>query len=61
MIDYIKKNKKFLSLTAIEKETGMPPTTLIKAVEGTQKLPKKWIEKLETFIKLTLWNQNQNP
>jgi hypothetical protein len=57
MIDWIKQNKKFLSLTAIEKEVGMPPTTLIKAVEGTQKLPKKWASKLENFIKINLsWN-----
>jgi hypothetical protein len=42
MIDWLKKNKDSLSIRGIEKELKMPDSTLIKAVSGVQKLPKKW-------------------
>jgi fructose-1,6-bisphosphatase len=51
MINWLKKNKKFLSIRAIEQHLEMPNSTLIKAVNGSQKLPKKWENKLNKFIK----------
>jgi hypothetical protein len=51
MIGNIRKNKNYLSIRAIEKELGMPDSTLIKAVNGTQTLPKKWAQPLSDFIR----------
>ena len=50
MIEKIKTNKAFLSIRGIEKELGMPDSTLIKAVNKVQKLPKKWEKPLNDFI-----------
>ena len=50
MIEYLRNNKRFLSIRAIEQHLEMPNSTLIKAVNGVQKLPKKWEEPLETFL-----------
>lgn len=50
MIDRLQKNKRLLSIRAIEKEIGMPDSTLIKAVNEVQKLPKKWEQPLNDFI-----------
>jgi len=51
MIDWLRKYKHVLSLTAIEKELGMPETILIKAVTDKQKLSEKWHEPLAAYIK----------
>jgi len=51
MLDWLKKNKKFVKIRAIEQELNMPDSTLIKAVNGVQKLSKKWEEPLNKFIK----------
>ncbi len=50
MIDWLKKNKSSLSIRAIEQQLGMPDSTLIKAVNGSQNLPKKWEQPLMDFI-----------
>jgi hypothetical protein len=50
MIDWLQKNKDFLSIRGIEKHLGMPDSTLIKAVTCTQKLPKKWEQPLTDFL-----------
>ncbi len=51
MIDWLKKNKRFIKIRAIEQKLNMPDITLIKAVNEVQKLPKKWIEQINNFIK----------
>ena len=56
MINWLKQNKKFLSIRAIEQHLKMPNSTLTKAVDGSQNLPKKWEETLKTFI-IGLQNQ----
>lgn len=43
---WLRANKDRLSFRAIEKELGIPDTTLSKAVNETQELPKKWVEPL---------------
>lgn len=54
MIEWLRKNKDSLSIRGIEKQLNMPDSTLIKAVKGIQKLPKKWEVPLKEFIeKLT--------
>lgn len=50
MINWIKENKQFLSLRAINDHLKMPVDTLQKAVNGAQNLPKKWIEPLNNFV-----------
>jgi len=50
MIEWLRKNKDSLSIRGIEKQLNMPDSTLIKAVNSSQELPKKWIEPLEKFI-----------
>jgi hypothetical protein len=51
MIDWLRKNKESLSIRGIERQLNMPDSTLIKAVNGAQELPKKWEQPLENFIK----------
>ena len=50
MINWLKENKSFIKIRAIEQELNMPDSTLIKAVNGTQKMSDKWIEPLKKFI-----------
>lgn len=50
MIDWLRINKESLSIRGIERQLKMPDSTLIKAVNGSQELPKKWIEPLKQFI-----------
>ena len=50
-IRWLKANKDRLSFRAIEKELGIPDTTLNKAVSGRQELPKKWVEPLTALKK----------
>jgi fructose-1,6-bisphosphatase len=50
MIDWLRKNKKSLSIRGIERQLKMPNSTLIKAVNGTQKLAKHWEEPLKQFL-----------
>lgn len=47
---WLKKNARFLSVSAIEKEIGCPATTIHKFVEGSRPLPNKWKEKTINFI-----------
>ncbi len=49
-IEWLKENKKFLSIRAIEKYLEMPDSTLIKAVNGVQNLPKKYEVRLSDFL-----------
>lgn len=51
MIDWIRKNKESLSIKGINDQLKMPPSTLQKAVDGSQALGKHWIEPLTKFIK----------
>lgn len=50
MIDWLKENKRFLKIRAIEKELGCPDT-LQKVLQGKQGLPEKWEKPLSDFIK----------
>ena len=50
MISWLKENKQFLSIRAIEQYLDMPDSTLIKAVNGSQNLPKKYEECLSKFL-----------
>lgn len=50
MINWLIKNKESLSIRGIERQLKMPDSTLIKAVNGSQDLPKKWIEPLTKFL-----------
>jgi len=51
IVNWLKANKDRLSFRAIEKELGIPDTTLNKAVSGRQELPKKWAEPLTALQK----------
>lgn len=51
MIENLRKNKNYLSIRGIEKELEMPDSTLIKAVNRVQKLPEKWKQSLDDFIR----------
>jgi hypothetical protein len=50
MINWLIQNKEFLSISGIERHLKMPNSTLVKAVNGSQELPKKWIEPLNNFF-----------
>ena len=50
MIDWLKKNKKFIKVRAIEKELKMPDSTLTKEVNETQKMAEKWHKPLNKFL-----------
>ena len=50
-LDWIKANKDVLSIRGINTRLGMPNSTLTKAVDETQNLPKKWIEPVNEFVR----------
>lgn len=50
MLNWLKQNKRFIKIRAIEKELNMPDSTLIKAVNEVQSLPKKRTESLNAFL-----------
>lgn len=50
MVEWLKKNKEFLKISAIEKEIGCPSTTLQKWIKGDQGLPGRWVKPLEKWI-----------
>ena len=50
IINWLRNNKESLSIRGIERQLKMPNSTLIKAVNGSQELSKKWIEPLNKFI-----------
>jgi hypothetical protein len=41
-LDWLKKNKEYLSIDKIEKEVGCPFTTIQQFVSGNRNLPDKW-------------------
>lgn len=49
---WLKKNARFLSISAIEKEIGCPATTIQKFVDGKRTLPLKWQKPLFDFLEL---------
>jgi hypothetical protein len=51
MLSWIKKNKQYLSIRAIEEAIKMSHDTLQKAVLNKQTLPKKWVKPLEDWVK----------
>jgi hypothetical protein len=55
-INNLKINKNYLSIRGIEKKLKMPDSTLIKAVNGVQKLPEKWKQPLDDFIRVLAKN-----
>lgn len=50
MIGWLRKNKEYLSLRGIERQLKMPDTTLVKAVNGSQKLARHWENPLSKFL-----------
>lgn len=54
MIDWLKKNRKFIKIDAINrhlhKTVGMPNTSLSKAVNDNQDLLPVWKEHLRDFL-----------
>ncbi len=54
MTNWLIKNKEVLSISGLEKAIGCPNSTLQKAIQGKQGLPKKWAEKLQEYIKENL-------
>ena len=49
-LTWLKKNARFLSISAIEKEIGCPATTIQKFVDGKRNLPLKWQKPLFEFL-----------
>jgi hypothetical protein len=50
MIEWLQRHKSVLSIRAIEQQLNMPDSTLIKAVNESRTLPKKWEQPLEKFL-----------
>lgn len=50
-IAWFSKNASFIKREAVEKELGMPKTTLNQWVLGKRELPQKWIEPLTNWVK----------
>ena len=50
-IVWIKENKELFSIAGIERAAGLPETSLLQALNGGQKFPKKWEAKLNQFVK----------
>ena len=58
MLSWLKDNKRFIKIRAIEQELNMPDSTLIKALNEVQSLPKKWHEPLNNFLNGFVKNQS---
>lgn len=54
VVEYLKKNKKYIKLKAIESELGLPPATLWRATGGWGELPEKFVTPLRSFILRTI-------
>ena len=50
-IVWLRDNKEVFSIAGLEKTIGLPKTSLLKAIDGTQKFPKKWEKTLSEFVK----------
>lgn len=50
-MEWIMKNRRFLNLSEIEKEVGIPKPLLSRHIKGGQKLGSKWHKPLEEFVK----------
>ena len=50
MLDWLKKNKRFIKVRAIEQELKMPDSTLIKHINGAQKMSDEWTKRVNEFI-----------
>ena len=50
MINWLKENRDFIDIRAIEKVIGCPKDTIQRAITGKTKLPKKWENKLKSCI-----------
>ena len=50
-IVWIRDNKDVFSIAGLEKTIGLPKTSLLKAIDGTQKFTKKWEKTLSEFVK----------
>lgn len=49
--EWIIENKDILSIRSIEKQVGIPSTTLKNVIHGKQNIPKKWVNPLYYFLK----------
>lgn len=50
-IKWLKNNKSFLNINMIEKEIGMPKSTLQKVLIGDRNLPDNWDAPVNEFVK----------
>ena len=50
-IKWLKNNKSFLNINMIEKEIGMPKSTLQKVLTGDRNLPNNWEDSVNRFVK----------
>lgn len=50
MLDWLKQNKRFINIRAIEQELKMYEGCLDKAVNGKRNLPDKWVKPLSKLI-----------
>ena len=50
-IKWLKNNKSFLNINMIEKEIGMPKSTLQKVLTGDRNLPDNWDAPVNKFVK----------
>lgn len=50
-VKWLKRNKEYLSLYAIERKIGIPRNTLDQVLRGKRNLPDKWEQPLEKFLK----------
>lgn len=58
MIEHIRKNKKFLRIFRIAEASGVPTSTLQKAVEGIRKLSNSQELKVEKVLKEMRYDKN---
>lgn len=49
-IEWLRKHRKFINISALEVHLGMPRITLIRVMLGTRPFPEKYGEALEKWI-----------
>ena len=50
MVEYLRKNEKYFSLSSIEQECNIPKGVLRFAVRGERELPEKYVSVLDEFM-----------
>ena len=56
---FLRKNKAFIKIKAVERATGINDSVLVKSVDGKMNLPQKWEKSLSDWVKKFISGYNK--